>query len=74
MCVIACPRWNYSPLSGIGKYIEILAAKSNRFRGQDGGVVTEILASAMEMGIIDSAIVVSRNEKWEPVVLHAKSV
>jgi len=73
-CVIACPRWNYSPLSGIGKYIEILAAKSNRFQGQDGGMVTEILASAMEMGIIDSAIVVGRNENWEPVVLHAKSV
>lgn len=73
-CVSVCPRWNYKPLNGLGEYIEILAAKSNRFSGQDGGIVTEILAAAMEMGLIDSAIVVRRNEEWEPEAFVAKSV
>lgn len=37
-------------------------------------MVTEILASAMEMGLIDRAVVVGRDENWKPVILQATSV
>ncbi|AEA46557.1 Coenzyme F420 hydrogenase/dehydrogenase, beta subunit C-terminal domain [Archaeoglobus veneficus] len=73
-CIRVCPRWDYRPLNGLGEYIEIFAAKSNRFSGQDGGMVTEILASAMEMGIIEAAAVVRRDEEWKPAAFVAKSV
>ncbi len=73
-CVRVCPRWDYKPLSGIGLYFEIMAVKSKRFKGQDGGAVTEILASAMERGIIDSALVVRRDEKWKPEAFIATNV
>ena len=72
-CVRACPRWNYSPLSGLGSYVEALAVKSRRFKGQDGAAVTEILVSAMEAGMIDTALVVRRDEKWKPYAMLARS-
>ena len=73
-CVKVCPRWEYVPLNGIGDYIEITAAKSKRFKGQDGAMVTEITASAIEMGLIDAAIFVSRNEKWETKIVTIKNI
>ncbi len=72
-CVRACPRWNYSPLSGVGSFVRALAMKSRRFDGQDGAMVTEILVSAMEAGLIDRALVVGRDENWRPVAYIANS-
>jgi len=72
VCVKFCPRVDYKPKSGLGNYTEIVAAKSKRFEGQDGGMVTEIMASALEMKLIDSAIVVSRDDKWKPKVIVAR--
>ncbi len=73
-CVRVCPRWDYKPLSGLGDYIEIFAAKSKRFVGQDGAMVTEITASALEMGLIDVALFVGRDESWRTQVVMIKSV
>jgi coenzyme F420 hydrogenase subunit beta len=73
-CVRICPRWNYRPLSGIGNYIEIIAAKSNRFTGQDGGMATEIIASALEMEIIERAIMVGRDDEWRPIATQIRKV
>ncbi len=73
-CVRACPRWDYVPLSGTGSYVEALAVKSNRFDGQDGGAVTEILVSAMEKGIVDFALVVAGDENWKPSPLLTGNV
>jgi coenzyme F420 hydrogenase subunit beta len=74
VCVRLCPRWDYRPLSGLGKYVEIIAAKSNRFTGQDGGMVTEIMASALEMGLIDRAIFVGRDDEWKPMAVQIRKV
>lgn len=71
-CVKVCPRWDYKPLNGLGEYIEILSAKSNRFVGQDGAMVSEITASALEMGIIERAIFVGRDENWRTKIITIK--
>ncbi len=68
-CVRVCPRWDYKPLSGVGGYIEILAAKSKRYKGQDGAMVTEIMASALEMELIDASLFVDRTEDWQPKIV-----
>lgn len=71
-CVRVCPRFIYEPLSGLGTFIEIVAAKSKRFTGQDGAMVTELMASAIDMGLIDQALFVDRNEKWETSIFHVR--
>ncbi|AGK60870.1 Coenzyme F420-reducing hydrogenase, beta subunit [Archaeoglobus sulfaticallidus PM70-1] len=68
-CIRVCPRWEYEPLSGVGDYIEILAGRSKRFTGQDGAMVTEIMASALEMGIIDASLFVDRDEEWRTKIV-----
>jgi coenzyme F420 hydrogenase subunit beta len=68
-CVKVCPRWDYKPLSGLGDFASILAARSKRYKGQDGGMVTEIMASAMEMEIIEASLFVDRTEDWRPKVV-----
>ena len=68
-CVRVCPRWDYKPLSGVGDYIEVLAAKSKRYKGQDGAMVTEIIASALEMELIDASLFVDRTEDWQTKVV-----
>ncbi|RLI77933.1 F420H(2):quinone oxidoreductase [Archaeoglobales archaeon] len=73
-CIRVCPRWDYQPLSGLGMYVDALAAKSTRFEGQDGGMVTEIVASAFEMGLIDRAVFVTRDENWKPKAIEIKSI
>ncbi len=69
LCVRICPRWDYKPKSGLGEYLEIFSAKSRRFKGQDGGIATEILATALEEGTIDRAVVVARDENWYPTAI-----
>lgn len=71
-CVKVCPRWDYQPLNGMGEYIEILSAKSKRFVGQDGAMVSEFTASALEMGVIERAIFVGRDENWQTKVVTIK--
>lgn len=72
VCMAVCPRFDYKPLSGLGEIIEAVAAKSKRFVGQDGAMVTEFMASALEIGIIEVALFVSRDEMWRPVVVHVR--
>uniref|UniRef100_A0A7J2TJC6 F420H(2):quinone oxidoreductase n=1 Tax=Archaeoglobus fulgidus TaxID=2234 RepID=A0A7J2TJC6_ARCFL len=72
-CIKVCPRWEYKPLKGIGSYIEAISAKSKRFRGQDGAMVTEITATALEMGLIEKAIFVSRDEEWRTKIVTIRS-
>ncbi|MEG9193934.1 MAG: Coenzyme F420 hydrogenase/dehydrogenase, beta subunit C-terminal domain [Candidatus Methanoglobus sp.] len=63
-CVKVCPRWDYRPLGGVGSYIEMFSARSKRFLGQDGAMVTEFTATALEEGIVEKAIFVARDEEW----------
>lgn len=72
-CVKVCPRWEYKPLNGIGSYIEAISAKSKRFKGQDGAMVTEITATALEMGLIEKAIFVSRDEDWRTTIVTIRN-
>jgi len=67
MCVRFCPRWDFKPEGGLGDYVEIFAARSKRFEGQDGGIATELLAIAFEDGLIDRAVVVDKDELWKPI-------
>lgn len=73
LCIKACPRYDYDLPVGMGDYTDVLSARSTRFIGQDGGMVTEVLVSAMEMGFIDAAIVVDRDENWRPILRVAKT-
>ncbi len=72
-CIKVCPRWDYTPNSGLGDYKEIVAARSKRFVGQDGAMVTEITASALEMGIIERAIFVARDSNWRTKIVTIKT-
>jgi coenzyme F420 hydrogenase subunit beta len=71
-CVRVCPRFIYEPPSGLGEYIEIVAARSKRFTGQDGAMATELIASAIDMGMIDQGLFVDRSEKWETSIFHVR--
>jgi coenzyme F420 hydrogenase subunit beta len=73
-CIRVCPRWDYKPLSGIGSYVELIAARSNRFTGQDGGIATEIMASALEMELVERAVLVGRDDKWKPIAVQIRKV
>lgn len=57
---------------GITKGVFIGKAKRNEIQAQaqDGGVVTALLAYALENGLIDAAVVAGRDSKWlaKPVV------
>ena len=74
ICIKVCQRYKSIFKSGIGEVIEVKGAKSKRFKGQDGAMVLEFVACALEMGIIDTALMVSRDEKWKPIVVHVKHV
>ncbi|RLG34535.1 F420H(2):quinone oxidoreductase, partial [Methanosarcinales archaeon] len=63
-CVRVCPRFVYEPKSGLGSYIRFIAGRSKRFTGQDGAMVSELMVSAMEMGVIDRGLFVTRDENW----------
>ena len=76
-CYIACPR-TYVPdniinhetaKKPLGDYIKIVAAKAPMFKGQDGGVVTALLAYALSEGIADKVLVVDKDPKnpWKPI-------
>jgi len=62
--------------SYIGKYVNVYLGHATnqhiRFMGSSGGVITALLAYALENGIIDGALVVTL-KKMDPVVFIAKS-
>ncbi len=58
---------------GIGKYLRIASAKWNKSAAyQDGGIVTAVLRCALEMKLIDGALVTCR-KGWMPVPCIAES-
>jgi len=57
----------------LGVYCDIFSAKSN-FKGQDGGVVTELLSKGFEEGLFDAAVVVRRLEGYNAEAVVACNV
>ncbi len=57
----------------MGEYTEVFSARSKRFIGQDGALATELFVTAMEMGVIDTAIVVASDENWRPYLKIART-
>ena len=56
----------------IGIYCDIFSAKSS-IKGQDGGVVTELLVKGFEEGLFDAAIVVRRGEGYSAEAVVAEN-
>ena len=73
LCYRVCPRVAYQNPKGMGSYIEFTSARSRRFEGQDGAIGTESLVAAFELGIIDTAIILSRTPDWKPVIRIARN-
>ena len=71
-CVRVCPRFDYEPKSGMGDYIEFTAGQSKRFKGQDGAMATELIFSAIDMGMIDRGLFVDRDERWKTDIFHVR--
>jgi coenzyme F420-reducing hydrogenase beta subunit len=57
----------------LGVYNDIFAAKST-IDGQDGGVATALLASGMQRGLFDAAIVVQRTDGYRAEAVVAENV
>jgi coenzyme F420 hydrogenase subunit beta len=77
ICYNQCPRTITTEEALIGKIRFAYAAKSRLkgIRGQDGGVVTALLAYALDEGLIDCAVVTAKSEQepWKPVAIVAES-
>lgn len=77
VCYNQCPRTITTEEGLIGSLRQAYAAKSNlkEVKGQDGGVVTAMLAYGLEEGLIDCAIVTasSEEEPWKPVPMVART-
>jgi coenzyme F420-reducing hydrogenase beta subunit len=58
--------------SDVGVYCKLFSSKTE-FEGQDGGVVTWLLAKGFEEGIFDAAIVVRRMEGYSARAVVAKN-
>jgi len=75
ICYNQCPRTITTEEGLIGKIRHPYAARStiSGLKGQDGGVVTSLLAYALEEGLIDCAIVTvrSKEDPWRPVPVIA---
>ncbi|MBE0524034.1 MAG: Coenzyme F420 hydrogenase/dehydrogenase, beta subunit C-terminal domain [Methanosarcinales archaeon] len=75
ICYNQCPRTITTEDGLVGKIRHPYAARStiSRLKGQDGGVVTSLLAYALEEGLIDCAIVTvrSKEDPWRPVPVIA---
>ena len=57
----------------LGVYSKIFSAKSS-IGGQDGGVATSLMASGLQKGIFDSAIVVQRMEGYQASAVVVENV
>lgn len=73
VCVRVCPRFDYNNPKEQGDFVEAYSSGSTRYKGQDGAMVTEVFVTAMEMGIIDTAIVVGADENWVPYLRIARN-
>ncbi len=77
VCYNQCPRTVTTEEGLIGRIRYAYSAKTaiSDLKGQDGGVVTSMLAYALEEGLIDCAIVTvkSEEEPWKPVPIIAKT-
>lgn len=77
VCYNQCPRTITTEEGLIGKLRNAYCARTliPELKGQDGGVVTSLLAYALEEGLIDGAIVTTRSEEepWRPVPIVARS-
>ena len=64
-CYAVCPRIGNQPAETIGKYLELITAKSSFDvpRKQSGGAVTAILANALDEGLIDAVVTVTE-DRW----------
>lgn len=75
ICYNQCPRTITTEEGLIGRIRQPYAARTTlkEVKGQDGGVVTSLLAYALEEGLIDCAIVTvkSADEAWRPVPMIA---
>ncbi|RMF90757.1 MAG: hydrogenase [Methanobacteriota archaeon] len=83
LCYLACPRTAMPipaiektiDFAGddrdeqLGRYVKILAGRavSDKIEGQDGGVVTALLAYALDTGEVERVVTVKQGERaWEP--------
>ncbi|MBW6470071.1 MAG: Coenzyme F420 hydrogenase/dehydrogenase, beta subunit C-terminal domain [Methanosarcinaceae archaeon] len=77
VCYNQCPRTITTEEGLIGRLRFGYSAKTaiSDLKGQDGGVVTSMLAYALEEGLIDCAIVTvkSEDEPWRPIPIIAKT-
>ncbi len=77
VCYNQCPRTITTEEGLIGKLRNAYSARSAMpdIKGQDGGVVTSMLAYALEEGLIDCAIVTKKSEEepWKPVPMIART-
>ncbi|NIA03230.1 MAG: NADP oxidoreductase [Nitrospirae bacterium] len=75
ICYNQCPRTITTEEGLIGTIRHPYAARStiSGLKGQDGGVITSLLAYALEEGLIDCAIVTvrSKEDPWKPVPVIA---
>ncbi|MDR3291065.1 MAG: Coenzyme F420 hydrogenase/dehydrogenase, beta subunit C-terminal domain [Methanobrevibacter sp.] len=76
-CYYACPRTfathkilpKYLDNEPIGEYLEIYSLKSNKNKGQDGGIVSEILLYLLDKDLVDAVSIVGEddNNPWKPI-------
>jgi coenzyme F420 hydrogenase subunit beta len=64
-CYEACPSTGDQPTETLGKYLELVPAKSafDIPHRQSGGAVTAILANALDEGLIDAVVTVTE-DRW----------
>ncbi len=81
VCLHQCPRTITTPEGLLGDYKFAQRGKSNLkdLKGQDGGIVTTLLAYALDENLIDSAIVTTKSDEypWKPIpaiVTNSKSL
>lgn len=71
VCLHQCPRTITTPEGLLGDYKFARRGKSNLkdLKGQDGGIVTTLLAYALDENLIDSAIVTTKSDEdpWKPI-------
>lgn len=71
VCLHQCPRTITTPEGLLGEYKYARKGKSTLvdLKGQDGGIVTTLLAYALDEKLLDCAIVTTRSEDepWKPI-------
>ncbi len=78
-CYDNCPftSLDFSFETKLGRYIEILAAKSKHKeiskKAQDGGIATTLAMFALESGMVDAVIGVDKDEEWRAIPRVAKT-